>query len=217
MDINDHEITFKDKRFEALVRKALKKPNGAFSMSDIESVTVLDIRGEAVSDKEEPCVDLSALKHFVNLKVFCCSWIELDVLDVSANRVIEALSFTWIRRPFTLIAADNPKLEYISCKQSKPSFMDVSGCPILKTIDCQGTGGVEFSGLDVSNNPLLETLDIEWCQKLTSLDISNNPALKYLACGKNALTELDVSHNPLLEHLRCGSGLLIKLDVYNTR
>jgi len=70
----------------------------------------------------------------------------------------------------------------------------------------------EIESLDLSGNPLLRTLD---CSEnyLDSLDLSANPDMTFVDCSRNGLTYLNVSGNLYLTFLWCSSNKLTYLDL----
>ncbi|WP_305133647.1 leucine-rich repeat domain-containing protein, partial [uncultured Clostridium sp.] len=102
-------------------------------------------------------------------------------------------------------------LEYLDCRNTKITSLDLSNNTALTDLDCNNTG---ITSLDVSNNTALEYLD---CRniKITSLDLSNNTALEYLDCNNTGITSLDLSQNTSLIELYCISTGITSLDVSN--
>jgi len=94
---------------------------------------------------------------------------------------------------------------------SKIITLDVSRCPELKFLYCQGE---LLTSLNVSKNTALESL---YCggNQLTSLDVSTNIALKHLHCNYNQLTLLEIHKNTALETLTCNNNQLSMLVFSN--
>lgn len=102
-------------------------------------------------------------------------------------------------------------LENLFCKSNSGlTTMTVSGCDILKNLNCSN-GGLET--LSVTGCSALEKLDCSR-NKLSVLSIDDGAANMHLHCEYNELTTLDVSKLATkLQNLYCCNNLLTKLDL----
>ena len=109
----------------------------------------------------------------------------------------------------TLNLSQNRFLEHVSVLNSNLTGLNVSGCNLLRFLDCKFNA---IKALDVSTLTNLEWL---WSagNRLTTLDVTRNAKLLGLGCETNQLTELDVSHNTLLTGLWAHENRLTAIDV----
>ena len=102
-------------------------------------------------------------------------------------------------------------LIHLICTHNQLTFLDVSGCTSLESLDCYYS---QLPSLNVSGCTSLEILSCSYNQ-LTSLDVSGCTSLKSLQCYNNQLTSLDLSSCKSLDYLYCSYNKLSSLDVSN--
>lgn len=210
-------ISFPDPKFEAVVRKAMNKPDGKITKADAEKVVSLEFGHLArVSDT-------TGLENFINLKVLNCSHNrgKLTELDVSANTKLTVLDCS--HNQFTeLDVRTNTKLAELYCNNNQLTKLDVSTNTELKMLDCSHNRsfelGLSLTGLDVrANTKLIEFKCLSSnFRNLTKLDISANAELTVLWCDGYQLIELDVSANTALTELCCNAnvtGIVREVDI----
>ena len=92
------------------------------------------------------------------------------------------------------------------------SKINVSNCPKLKDLYCDGGHIGAISEIEMDNVPSLEHISCSG-NALTELDLSGKPNLIQLECGNNRLSSLDVSGCPKLEILSFWDNELTSIDV----
>jgi len=118
--------------------------------------------------------------------------------------------FTCVKAGITNLDINLPAIIRVNCYWNKLSDLDMSDCPELKMLNCEGNK--ELKNLNVNKNSKLEDLKFSNDQ-LTTLDVSKNTALKHLYCSNNQLTSLDTSNNPELVFLWCEDNKLTNLNI----
>lgn len=177
--------------------------DGEISISEAERVIYLHIVGTDITD-------LSALKHFPNLRVLQSFALRsLSQIDLSQNSKLQFLECSTTGKLTHLDISHNQYLEYLYCGENKITNLDVSKNLALKLIDCHQN---ELSSLNVSNNTALENLNCGNNQ-LAELDITNNKALKNLNYSNTGIPSLDVSKHTALESLNCSNNQTTTLDI----
>lgn len=177
--------------------------DGEISISEAERVIYLWVVGTDITD-------LSALKHFPNLRVLQLFALRsLSHIDLSQNSKLQFLECTTTGKLTHIDISHNQDLEYLFCYENKITNLDVSKNLALKLIDCHQN---ELSSLNVSNNTALESLNCG-SNQLTELDITNNKALKNLNYYNTGISSLDVSKHTALEYLHCGGNQTTTLDI----
>ena len=87
----DETVAFPDKRLGAIVRGALKKPEGPLTKTDLASLEFLEANAERIED-------LSGLESCVNL----------DSLYLDANEITDVSPLAGLTRLYSLGLDDNP-------------------------------------------------------------------------------------------------------------
>ncbi|MBQ7500672.1 MAG: S-layer homology domain-containing protein [Clostridia bacterium] len=207
----DPVITFKDPVFEDAVLNALDRKEGSIRLSEIQSITELDLSKRANiriknGDASTWIRDFSDLKYFTSLEVLYGIGgvnIESGSIDVSNCPHLKFLLVNEIGLK-ELDVSHNPELEYLNCKSNSISTIDLSNNPNLEHLDVSN-----MATIIPPDNPF-SVGQLEYTIK--SIDVSNCPKLKYLNIEGGKISELDLSHNPELEYLNCWGNLLETLD-----
>lgn len=132
----------------------------------------------------------------------------------------------------TSISLQAPELMSLRLSNNLLESVDISGCPLLETLNLSGNKIFDFSAeskvlkdLNLSHNGL-EQLIIPECSALERLDVSVNSlrypiwlfwpeskALNYLNIGFNQILDIDLSGYPELKTLICNHNGLSSLDI----
>lgn len=155
------ETNFPDAVFREYVKDNFDTDdNGELSVSEMESVTRIEVA-------ERNVADLTGIENFINLK-------ELNCHHAAMSRGLLS----------SLDVSQNHELQYLICNGNQLSSLDMSQNPKLEHLECNFN---QLSSLNVSQNPKLEHLECH-SNRLSSLDVSQNPALTYLDCESNRIS-----------------------------
>ena len=133
--------------------------------------------------------------------------IDLSVIatgEVTIEGVEEPMQADGENHKYTLTADEvviRGAVTYFQCGSlfTGITHLDLSGCPTLTSLDCQGLLGEE---LDLSKCVNLTELSVSYCKQLTSLDLSKlvnltklylYPSTNFLGKSNAQLTSLDIS------------------------
>ena len=130
-------------------------PGDPIMDTDVNKIQDLDLRRLGITS-------LDGLEEFTALRIFDCSFNELNALDLSKNK----------------------ELVHVKCTDNQISDANMSGLDNLQTLDLSYNLMETF---DASNLPALMKLHLT-CNYLTSLDITNTPNLKQLNVVYNEFT-----------------------------
>ncbi|MGN0585538.1 MAG: dockerin type I domain-containing protein [Ruminococcus sp.] len=169
-------------------------------------LTELDLSGHPALETAEllyneiPVIDTSncpALRHlYVNKN-------PITVLDVTNSPKLEILSFSQCDGITEIDVSKNTALRQI-VTNNVIDKLDVTNNPKLQWLDCRGT---KITELDLSNNKELNTLLIDSCSKLTNIDLSNNPLLETLWCSSCNLPFMNLDSQTAVTDFRKPSGI----------
>ena len=172
---------------DANFRSALLALYPSGYISDIATVTELDVHGKSISD-------LTGIELFTGLKKLVCYNNPLTSLNVSSNTQLVYLdcapvsSYTGTKLS-SLNVSGCTNLEELYCYNNNLTWINVDNCTKLKY----------FSGY---NNRFTNLYFLNKSQ-LYYLNCSNNPQLQTLACYRCVLTTLNVSGCTALYQLMC--------------
>jgi len=109
----------------------------------------------------------------------------------------------------SLKLGSKPKLKNLYCSNNHLTKLDITNCPALEVIVCDGNKITELKLGQLEN---LTKLDCE-NNEIEELNIQNCSNLKHLACSYNLLTNLDLSQNLKIEVLKIRSNNFSKQDL----
>lgn len=200
-----NKITIDEKSFPDENFRKYLKANWADEAGTIlaEDVRNLDCSGWGIKD-------LTGIERFPNLYDLNCGGNELTKLSISSVN-LRILSCYGNKELTNLDVSGCPNLNYLDCDGNSVGTLDVSENPALEMLYCADNG---LRTLDVSKNTSLTLLYCAY-NELTALDVSKNTALIELNCGDNPLPTLDISKNLALETLYCDNNKLTTLNVSN--
>lgn len=132
----------------------------------------------------------------------------------------------------TSVSLEAPGLKSLELKGNKLDSIDISGCPVLETLNLSGNQIYEFAAesttlreLDLSHNNLAQLI-ITDCSAMEYLDVSVNSLrypiwlfwpkadnLRYLNIAFNQILNFDLSGYPNLKTLICNHNNISSLDL----
>ena len=181
------EENFPDPSFRSFVAVNFDKSprDGVLSDDEIASVTEISL------DPNATYYNLAGIEYFKNLTSLSWDRSEVTELDLSKNT----------------------KLKEISLPHSPLAKLDVSGCPVLQTVNLMFNS---LTNLDFSNNKMLTSIVIEE-GNVSSLNITGLTYLQKLKAYHNSLDSIDLSTNKALTFLDIGRNKFTGVDIRNNR
>ena len=214
--VNIDESNFPDDNFREYVKKYDDNDDGILSVSELESVTIMDVR---IRYGVPEMSSLKGIEYFTNIKSLDTYLQPLTSLDISHNTKLEKLD-CYGKRDLnddtgvgltSLDISNNPNLKYINCRYNFLTELDVSNNPALEELYC---GENDIVAIDTRNNlNLLRFICSD--NELTSLDVSKNSKLVTLDCMNNQITSLDVTNCVDLEVLMFEDNEISEIDLSN--
>lgn len=177
--------------------------DGELEVSEVDTITILDLRGGQISD-------LTGIEYFGLLEEIFIVATTIEKLYLPENKELIKIHW-WFGDTKEVDISPNQKLEFLEIRGHQLTELDVSQNPGLKTLYYQDNNVLN---IDLSNNANLEKLNCSG-NELTTLDLLDLPRLTHLYCHENNLTELDVRANPLLDIFLCDNNELEALDLSN--
>ena len=176
------DATFK----QYLVANFDKNYDGEISIQEAHSVTHISCFGlTGISSVE-------GIEYFTALTNFNCTQTNIQILDVSKNRVLTDLICTKTNISH-LDLSKNIALTHLECGYNNLSTLDLSNNTALTHLSCNNNN---ISTLYINNNTELTSLNCK-DNNLRNLDLNNNTKLIQITCSGNSLTTLDVSKTNL--------------------
>ncbi|MDD6269167.1 MAG: dockerin type I domain-containing protein [Oscillospiraceae bacterium] len=169
-------------------------------------LTELDLSGHPELEEVEllyneiPIIDTS---NCPALKVMYIQRNPITVLDVSNSPLLEILQFSECNGITEIDVSKNTALQQL-VTNNVIDELDVTNNPKLQWLDCRGT---KITELDLSNNKELNTLLIDSCSKITNIDLSNNPLLDALWCSGCNLPFMNLDAQTAVTDFRKPSGI----------
>lgn len=169
--------------------------NGQVLTSDIDTVTVLNVRYKQI-------YDLTGIEDFTALEDLNIELNHIQTLDLFGNLNLKTLNC--ISNPLTsLNITQNQQLESLDLSAvHQLDQVDLSGninLEVLTLLDCW------LHELDITNNINLKKLEMD-IATISEIDLSNNIHLEYLDVDNSGLNTIDVSHNTKLKEFYCGNS-----------
>ena len=227
-------VNMPDATFRKLILSQFDGNNdGQLSLEEAEAVNVIECCSDDIRS-------LEGVECFTNLERIICRGSGADSdrrtgrltkVDLSNNLRLRNVVFDGNNLTELLLPEKNSNIEDIHCYLNKLEYLDISGCPKLKSLWCWNNSlasldlsGNKFitdlrcglnkfaDGLDVSANNELRYFYCEDAQ-LPSIDIGANTELLEVVCRDNFIKSIDVSHNTKIVRLECNSNIIASLDV----
>jgi len=135
---------------------------------------------------------------------------ELDLSEYPNLEKIEIDGANNLEKKITSLNLGNkPKLRSFYCPNNELINLDLTGCPNLEVVICDGN---QLTKIKLGQLENLTKLDCE-NNEIEELNIQNCSNLKHLACSYNLLTNLDLSQNLKIEVLKIRSNNFSKQDL----
>ena len=125
---DDTVIWFRDRNFEAAVRKKIGKPEGGVTANDVAGITRLDVSSLFITN-------LKGIEYFTGLKNLDCASNQLTALDISKNTALEVLNCTK-NGLTTLDVSNNTALKRLLCALNQLTELDVRKNTALEYLAC---------------------------------------------------------------------------------
>ncbi|CAM1359045.1 hypothetical protein [Tenacibaculum xiamenense] len=175
--------------------------DGRVPTDNIENVTSLDLRSDAIAD-------LTGIEDFISLTFLNLKNNNLTSINLSNNAELETLGVS--ENSLTAIdLSKNLKLASLDIGANPITSLDVSNNTALTRLEAPVT---DITSIDVSKLTQLSFLEL-FQTDITSLDLSNNLALGKVILYKTKLTALDVSLNTELTQLRIDNTNIASIDL----
>ena len=178
--------------------------DGQVPTANIESLTELEVRNQAISD-------LTGIEDFINLKILNASQNNLTSLNLSSNTKLVEVNI-WNNKIETLNVENLIDLEDLTASTNELINLDVSTNKGLKFLSISYN---DIVSLDLSDLTNLEKITAFRVHPLETLTLKNNISLNNIYAGRCKLSNLNLAECPNLEDIYLNNNQFTTIDFSN--
>jgi hypothetical protein len=192
-DMDLRVINFPDKVFKKYLIENFDRDNdGEISLTEAQSITKILCPNMGIKS-------IAGIEYFSNLKVLDCSRNDIELINISENKLLEHLSCYGNHELWALDVSKNTSLISLYCGNCNIGSMDVNNNKELTILSCRFN---PIEEINLCYNTKLTMLRVRRCE-LEQIDLSHLKELSFLDCSENNLYKLELFGSPKLNYLDC--------------